>query len=293
MVNDVWSDFEAARIPAAPERRVQTLEEALSASETLGLPVLLRLENRFSMRVDHAGDLPLAWAKAEKVCPKGIKRIQTVVEGMVCRVMGFQLKRDFLPIEILGLRLQEGPFPVPMSMTAPAALSSRVYGEVLQLARKAGRAAMPPTGPVEMDFVIAASGVVLSELHSCKEIDPMVARLMELSLGMNLNTATKDVAAGRYPNLTPRRGLGAACVWIDGTSGVVERVEGLAEIQAITGIVEVALKAQPGDTLGHITSINERDKIGWILAVAPTAAAALEAAGEAGQRLKLVTRKIL
>lgn len=293
MMEDLWNDLEAAGIAAAPERRVQTIEEALNAAESLGLPVLLRAGNRFAMRVDHAGDLPLAWAKVEKACLEGTKRIQSVVEGQVCRVIGFQSKRDFLPVEILGLRLQEGPFPVPMAMVAPAALSSRIYGEVLHQARKAGRDAMPPTGPVEMDFTIAGSNVVLSDLHSCNEIDPITARLIALSLGIDLNMATKDVAAGRYPELTPRRDLGAACVWFDGTSGMLDYVEGLAEAQAITGVVEMVIKAQPGDSLGHITCISERDKIGWVITIASAQLAALEAAAAARQHIKWATKKIL
>jgi hypothetical protein len=121
----------------------------------------------------------------------------------------------------------------------------------------------------------------------------MTARLLNLSLGISLGEAVKDIAADRCPDLSPRRNLGSACLWLDGTSGVVDRVEGEAEARAVAGVIEVAIKAQPGDTLGHITSTGERDKIGWIIAVAPTAEAALEAAAEAKQRLKLASRKVL
>lgn len=292
-MEEVWNDFEQLGIPVVSGWRVQSLEEAERAAEALRLPVLLSTGRAFAMRVDHSGDLPLAWAKAEKVCPGRLKRIQAVVAGESCRVLGFQLRRDFFAVEVLGLGLQEGPFPVPMAMVAPVDLSSRVYGEALEIARKVCRAAMPPTGPVELDFIFGGSGLVLNDLHSCDEIDPMAARLLELSLGIDLSTAAEDIAASRYPDLTPRRSLGAACVWLDGTSGVMERVEGEAEARAVAGVIEVAIKMQPGDTLGHITTIGERDKIGWIIAVAPTAAAALMTVAQAKERLRIVINKML
>jgi biotin carboxylase len=123
------------------------------------------------------------------------------------------------------------------------------------------------------------------------EVNPRLAggripTLVRLATGIDLVGATIDAVVGASRPL-PEPGAGHASIrfLVPPRAGRVRRTAGVAAAAAVPGVVDVAIAARPGQRVGGTGSF--LDRIGHVIAAAPTAVAARTAAETALERLEV------
>jgi biotin carboxylase len=123
------------------------------------------------------------------------------------------------------------------------------------------------------------------------EVNPRLAggripTLVRLATGIDLVGATVAAATGAIGSL-PEAGPGHASVrfLVAAHAGRVRRTGGVADAAAVPGVVDVALTARVGQRVGGTGSF--LDRVGHVIAAAPTAEGARRAAETALSRLEL------
>ncbi|MBI2432977.1 MAG: hypothetical protein HYV26_08905 [Candidatus Hydrogenedentes bacterium] len=275
-----------------------TGQESLRAGlERLGLPVWVRGASQMTRSVfrlvEYEADLDMAVEMVKKRLPGTLVALQRPVQGTTCRVVGFKHKRDFIAVDILGEEPAPGTFRVPMTWSLPSGLGGHDYMAALNLAKKTAALLPPGHGLVEIEIVLSLEGPVLTDVVLPACAHPVMNRLVELGLGVNLLAEALRVGVGQPPQLSPSREMGAAACWIPARSGVVETVRHTREALFLQGVQAVVITAEAGDTLGHITDDVARDRIGHVIACGPTRAEALHAARTARDRIEIVTHPMM
>ncbi|HEX72226.1 MAG TPA: hypothetical protein ENN65_02815 [Candidatus Hydrogenedentes bacterium] len=281
----------------APWRVVADLREAERAAQDLGAPMWVRStgnEHGFCMRVDHAGDLPLAYAKARQRggAADALLLLQQAADGAVCRVVGFQFDLTYVPIDAMEESYLEGFYRVPMMLAAPSGLDAGAYAETMEAARKATRTLPPAAGLLEMAFALDTRGPMLLEAYRRDATDPFHTRLLRLALGVDLEAEAARVAAGKPPIAAPMRDMAAVIRWITPSAGVVKAIEGADAARAMPGVEEVTINIRPGDVIRHLTDTAARDRIGWVITVGPTRDIAHACARDAVAAVRIVTQSV-
>lgn len=275
---------DSSKLRVAPCCLVADLEEAQAAAKVLTGTLWVRCTGVGSgrcARVTYLADLPLAINKGAKELPGRRMLVQQAIEGPVYRVPGFKIGREFRIVEIIAEAHAEAAFCVSTRYTLPSGLGAYRYSHVLDAAHLAGAALPPSHGLVELAFVDTKEGPVLVDARPTPCPDPVLARLLMLALGVDLVAGVIRVALDEEPVLSPTTGMAACAQWVTPHTGVVRAIHGVEAARALPGIKEVCVRARPGDQLGHVVDTASRDRLGHVLAVAPTRAEAVEAAQQA------------
>ena len=140
-------------------------------------------------------------------------------------------------------------------------------------------------GPAHTELRIGPRGPVVIEVNP-RLAGGRIPTLVRLATGIDLVGATVDAATGADRTLPPS-GPGHASIrfLVPPRAGRVRRTGGVAAAAAVPGIVDVAIDARPGQRVGGTGSF--RDRVGHVIAAAPTAQMARTAAEAALSLLEL------
>jgi biotin carboxylase len=151
-------------------------------------------------------------------------------------------------------------------------------------------------GPAHTEIRLAPRGPVVIEVNP-RLAGGRIPTLVRLATGIDLVGATIDATIGAArPLPEPGLSLAAHAAVVGGTppvprghasirfvvsprAGRVRRTAGVAAAAAVPGVVDVAISARPGQRVGGTGSF--LDRIGHVIAAAPTATAARTAAERA------------
>ena len=242
------------------------------------------------LRLDHAEDLPLLFAKAGEKSPGKCVLLQKAPTGDLYRVVGFKLGRDYHPVEVIRERSAEGPYRVPAALTVGDQIAGAPYEAMLRLARRAAAALPPFHGPLEIELVLDDAAPILTDLRPQPTFSLLVEAALRLALGVNLREDTLRVAMGDAPQLAPVENLAAAVRMLDSHSGIVESVEGIEAARRVKNVRLVAVQAQPGDVVGHAIDEAAREQVGYVAAAGPSIEQAAQAAKAACGHIQIQVR---
>lgn len=231
--------------------------------------------------VENPADLPLAFGQIRKRTGTPVVRVQRAIAGPQFRVVGFQIDGRFRPVEILRDEVPRGMYRVAMTRVTPPEMRGADYMQMLDTARRAARAFETEDRPLVLEFVLSAQGPVLTWVDSRVGVHPADTLLLQQAYGIDLAADAQRVAEGRPPRPLSTRDLGAALAWLPTHGGDVSAITGVDEARAMPGVVQVHIRAQLGDCLGHVIDTLSRDAGGYVLAVGPTAAIARQRANAA------------
>ena len=122
--------------------------------------------------------------------------------------------------------------------------------------------------------MLTAAGPRMIELGARMGGDCITTHLVPLSTGVDMTRAAIRLCCGEEPELTPRWDRGAAIRYFNVPKGRIAAIEGVETAAALPGVETVAFTKQVGDTVGAVDS--STDRIGFVIAQAATAAAAVE-----------------
>lgn len=288
---------QAKGVPCVQTETIAGAPAAEAAMEALGAPVWIypcrALAAAARMRVDQMADLVLAVNKAIKMTNGAAVCLQKASEGPIYRLIGFRLNHEFMPVEIFEEALLDGAYVLPIAVSLPTALSGAVYQQMVAHATKTARILPFGCYTTEMEFVLEDGMPALAGVHVAHTVGIVHGKLLELALGIDLETDMLRIATGDLPQQSATRGLAAAGQWLTSHSGIIEAIEGVETARALPGIHEVSIRAKPGESLRHIVDRASRDRIGFVLATGGRRQDANNLLRNACNRIKIVTQPLI
>ena len=184
----------------------------------------------------------------------------------------------------------EGPFFEETYYVTPSRHPPELIEKVRQRVAQACRAYGLREGPVHAECRLHDSDAWLLELAS-RTIGGQCARLIQFATGQSLESLILAHAAGSPPDVAMITGAAGVLMIPIEQSGILRRVEGIAEALRVTGIVDLEISVQQGYEL--IPLPEGASYLGFIFARADTPQQAEQALRAAFACLKVVTAPVL
>lgn len=286
-----------------PRHRVLTHESDLreAFNEVHGPAVLKPVDSggqRGVFRVESADDVARHLAEALSFSRTGRALLEAFVPGT--ELNGLLVVRDGRPTLItLSDRLRppgEG-FGVGWIHSFPSALPEAALATARAAAARAVEALGLRDGIAFPQLIVPDGGsAVLIEI-AARIAAGQMADLVRLATGINLFDVAFNQALGRaIPDalITPTFTRPVAIRFLTAQPGVlpvgtVTHIEGLDEVRRAPGVLDAALYFEPGATINPVRV--DADRMGYVIATAETAEAALASANTASKLLVVETDK--
>jgi biotin carboxylase len=268
-------------------------EEVAGAADRIGSPCVLKPTDRHGRRglraVERAEGLDVAVADAFAAARSRAVLVEELVVGPEVTVNGFSLAGRFHPLTVTDrIQAPGAPFGVARAHVWRSGLEPKQVGAAVETAAAAVEALGISEGPTQTQVRVAADGPRVGEL-AARLGDAHDAELCESALGIPLNDLAVAAALGeQIPDgaLVPVERAGGACVrFLDAGSGELQVVEGVEDVRAREGIVDVELYRRPG----YVFRPDEVEPVGAVIAVGSSRDEALERADRAAESIRLVT----
>ncbi|WP_405010276.1 ATP-grasp domain-containing protein [Kitasatospora sp. NBC_01539] len=202
------------------------------------------------------------------------------------------LVRDGVPLftNITAKVLFPGPRPIELGHLVPAEVSEELGGLLTDGTAAVLRAVGFGSGIVHCEWIVSDG---LPYLVECAGRFPGdgIPMLIEEAYPVDLATHYYTVMRGEQPPPLPQRAEGGAAVrFLRTDPGVVIRVEGVEDAEALPGVLHASVGYGPGDTVGEFRS--SWDRVGSVTARGATSGAAMAVAEEALDAIKVVTAEL-
>jgi biotin carboxylase len=277
----------------------RTLAEVADAAAELGYPVVIEAPDRAGERsVALSSDREaLAAAAAEALADAhgDYCLVEELVTGPTVTVNAFSVGGRFVPLTVTDRELAPPPaFGVTLAHVWPAELEPAAIAGAIAIAGAAARALGVVDGPTTTQVLIPDEGPPLLAKVSARVGGGHDGELCRVALGVDANALAVAVALGeevRAQDLAPSRGVGAACVrFLVAPAGVLHEVRAVDEAFAIDGVRGIRIYRKPGHVFRELRRAS--DRAGAILVTGDTRDDALDAADEAAERIRFVTRAV-
>lgn len=277
----------------------RTLDEVAAAAQELGgYPVVIEAPDRAGERsvALSAGREALAAAAAEALADTqgDYCLVEELVDGPTVTVNAFSVDGRFMPLTVTDREKAAAPaFGVTLASVWPAELEPQQIASAIATAAAAARALGVTDGPTTSQLLIAEDGPLLAKL-SARVGGGHDGELSRVALGVDANALTVAAALGEPvtpQQLAPLHGVGGACVrFLVAPPGELHEVRGVEEAFEIEGVRGIRIYRKPGHVFRELRRAS--DRAGAILATGDTREDALDAAEEAAERIRLVTRAV-
>ena len=278
----------------------RTLAEVADAAAELGYPVVIEAPDRAGERsVALSSDREALAAVAADALAEShgdYCLVEELVSGPTVTVNAFSVGGRFVPLTVTDRELAPPPaFGVALAHAWPAEIESAEIAAAIAIAGAAARALGVVDGPTTTQVLIPEEGgpPLLAKL-SARVGGGHDGELCRVALGVDANALAIAAALGEdvaRQDLAPARGVGAACVrFLVAPAGELHEVRGVDEAYAIEGVRGIRIYRKPGHGFRELRRAS--DRAGAILATGNTRDDALDAAGEAAERIRFVTRAV-
>jgi biotin carboxylase len=287
--------FAEAGVPHPRHVVCATLPEAAAAASGFGYPCVVKAPDRQGQKglvlvpddsvIADAFELALGESRSSVVL------VEELVPGREVTVNAFSVDGRFNPLTITDRVVAQPPaFGVALAHVWPSSLAPDEIGAAVEAARAAADAVGVREGPAYTQVVVGERGAHVVEL-AARLGGGHDAELCRAALDVDLNGLALAAALGRpVPEeaLRPVAAAGGAVVrFLVPEPGELQEVLGVAEAEAMPGIVWVRVYCAPGAVLGPLR--RGSDRVGAVLAVGDTREEALERADRAADCVRLVT----
>jgi biotin carboxylase len=276
----------------------RTLGEVADAADELGgFPVVIEAPDRSGERsvalsadreaLAAAATEALADAQASDYC-----LVEELVDGPLVTVNGFSVAGRFVPLTVTD-REQAPAFGVTLAHRWPAELEPAQIAAAIATAAAAARALGVTDGPTTSQLLMAEDAPLLAKL-SARVGGGHDGELSRVALGVDSNALSVAAALGepvQPRDLAPSHGVGGVCVrFLVAPPGELHEVRGVEEAFAVDGVRGIRIYRKPGHVFRELRRAS--DRAGAVLATADTREDAVDAAEEAAERIRFVTRSV-
>jgi biotin carboxylase len=289
----------AAGVPCPAYQHVTSLDDAVAAGHKIGFPCVVKpMTESASTDVELCSspdDLARRYSAitAEALDRRGQPRPQGVLVEEYCigyevSVETFTSASGTVALAVSDKSLGAHPFFVEIGDVLPSALPDEVTSVLSQTAIAALDAVGHDFGPAHTEVRMTAQGPRLIEVNA-RLGGADIPDLLEAAFGLRMYHETLRAFAGESPDLVPRHRRAAATRWFTaGTSGVVERIQGIDLARQAPGFVAAEFDVRPGDRVE--AAVSNHELCGYVLADAATSSEALRRAETAANFVSIVIR---
>ena len=161
------------------------------------------------------------------------------------------------------------PHFVEMGHSQPTRQSKENSEKLRDLACRAVKAVGINVGPAHVEMILTKNGPKMVELGARMGGDCITTHLVPLSTGIDMVGNTIKLACGEKIDIEPKLNKGSAIRYFNAHDGVIKAIEGIEEAKKISGVQDVSIVHQIGETIGEIGS--STDRVGFVIAQADTA----------------------
>jgi biotin carboxylase len=280
----------AGGVAVPAHRPASTPEEAATAATAIGFPVVVKPVDGTGSRGVRlcGGPAEVAGHAAALLAHRHDERGRSTIPAVLVEeyVPAPEVSVETFGTAVIGVTAKHlGHLPsfVECGHDFPAA--SPETGAAAVLAVAALKALGLGFGPAHTEIRFGPRGPVVIEVNP-RLAGGRIPTLVRLATGVDLVGATVDAvtgATGRQPE--PGPGHASIRFLVAARAGRVRRTDGVGPAAAVPGVVDVAITARAGQRVGGTGSF--LDRVGHVIAAAPTAPDARRAAETALSHLEL------
>lgn len=268
-----------AGVPAGPHRLVRAEGELAAAAAHVGLPLVVKpVGNQAGRGVSIVRDLSRlqdAWRLAARHARGGPVLLDGFLEGTEYIVDGFVVGGT---VTILGIASKLPYRGNPTVCSRILYLSGKDFDAMHERVESVNRTVIGALGLRDgifhAEYIVSPDRAVPIDVAARGGGVMIYPRVLPYVSGVDAMRAMIDRAMGDPVVIEPlpvRRG--ASIDFLRMPTGTLRAVSGVAEAQAIAGVIALHFNAKPGDVIG--TPLHKDERPGFVVAVAPTSAEAL------------------
>ena len=279
--------FAAAGVP-------QPRWKLAGAEGELGFPCVVKAPDRQGQRglslAREEGELAGAIATATEASRTGVALLEELVEGPEVTVNAFVARGRFVPLTVTDRDVAGGAaFGVALAHAWPSRLAPAHVGAAVDAARSAADALGIGDGPTYTQVLVGRKGPRVVEL-AARLGGGHDAELCLAALRVDLNGLALAAALGERIDgeaLMPAPVVGGACVrFLVAPAGEVAGVDGVDAAAARRGVAAAVVYREPPRRFPELR--RGGDRAGFVLAVGPSRAAALDRARGAVELIRFL-----
>ncbi len=225
-----------------------------------------------------------AYSKQSSRC--GDVVLEEFMEGAEVSVESVTVNGECHVIQITDKLTTGAPYFVEMGHSQPSALPPHVKEAIADVARRATKAVGIQNGPAHTEIIVTAEGPKIVELGARLGGDNITTHLVPLSTGVNMVECCIRIALGMEPDVLPKQHCGSAIRYIQNENGVIRSIDGVKDAEQTPHVQQVSVVHGVGETVGEIKS--SVDRVGFVIAQADTAVAAVTACEKALDRIHIL-----
>lgn len=281
---------ERAGLPQPRYAACATEAQAADFLAEVGAPIIVKpawgTGSEGVARVDRSENLPAAFEMARDARSGGPLLCEELVDGPEVSLEACTVGGRFVPLALTDKLTGTGFMEIGHQQ--PSSHPAAVQEEVLDYAGRVLAALGIDDAVTHSEFRLTSHGPMLIETHS-RMGGGDIHVLTERTTGVDMADLMVGLSLGEHPAPAPRS-TGRACAvrFLLGGPGVVEAVE-VREPGAGSGIELSHVRVKPGDHVGSCRS--SLDRLGRVVAVGETAAAASRAAEGQLERVRISWRE--
>ncbi len=276
--------FKEAGVPCPDFIGLGENDDPLNALEKIALPVVVKpVDNmgaRGVRRVDSEDSLRRAFDRA--IGASRVRRVilESYMEGPELSIDAIVHRGEITVCGIADRHIYFPPYFVEMGHTMPSDLGSEILREAEQVFMRGVAALGIENGAAKGDIKITEHGPMIGEIAARLSGGYMSGWTFPYASGVEVTDAALNIAVGSAPgDLAPRHNYVSAERALISIPGRIREVIGRAEASRIAGVRDIFLLARENDDV--VFPINNVQKCGNVISVAPTRSKAVGAAEEA------------
>ena len=260
--------FEFAGAPIPRYRRVRSLPAARNAERELGLPVIVKPPassgSRGVFKVTASDQMDDAFRHARSIAGEDEVLVEEFIDGPEVSVETLSFRGDHRIVTITDKRTSGDPHWVETGHVEPSRLPSSAQEAIRQATLAGLRALNVDNAAGHVEIKVGTDGPKIMEIGARLGGDFITTELVPRSTGVDMVEAIIRIALGERPNYLPKRSTGAAIRYLTAPKGVVTRIAGVEEAQALPGIVRLEVDAKPQSGVADVLSSGDRP--GFVIA---------------------------
>lgn len=286
---DMIKAFKEHNVPSPWFCTIDTLDELKSLEAQLTFPCIMK-------PTDNAGSHGVVLAKSFKElvdsfdyshdCSRhGKVIIEEYLQGSEVSVEVMVVDGVAHILQITDKLTTGAPHFVEMGHSQPTRHPADVAEAIRKVAAQACAAVGINKGPAHVEMMVTTQGPRMIELGARMGGDNITTGLVPLSTGIDMVKATIDAALGNEPDIEPTLKCGSAIRYFDVPYGTIRSISGIDEAYKIAGVKQITFTKDIGEESTPIHCSN--DRIGFVIAQAETAEAAVKVCEEAMKVVKI------
>ena len=289
--NRMRKRWAAAGIPSPTSCPCLNVEDVERAALEIGLPVVVKPADSAGSRgvslVTEAKQLAAAYESARMNALGGVVLVEFFMPGVEMSVEGFMVGGKFHALATSDKIRTNPPYLLDTTVLFPSEHSTDLVSRAIDLVARAATALELDVAPVHAEVMVTPAGPMMVELAARGPGFRVFTTMLPWVTGIDGAAELIRLSTGSSVSFDRIKSRGAVLRFPEVRPGRVQRITGLEAAKRTPGVVEVEIYCKIGDRVRPLTS--GADRIGHIIALADTRAAAATAVRTAEEQLEVVT----